>query len=107
MVINGAPVDDSLVLRLARNIRSATLAHKLRAALRFRTELINLGNHERTLVLLGPESRFASRWVARRPTGARSALGVFGERRGRVLRRERQASSSSQLFPIAGITRVG
>ena len=51
MIINGATVDDSLVLELARAIKNPKLAHKLQTAHRFRTGLINLSNAERMLVL--------------------------------------------------------
>jgi hypothetical protein len=51
MIINGAPVDDSLVPQLAAAIKNTKLAFKLETAHRFRTELINLSNAERTLVL--------------------------------------------------------
>ena len=48
MIINGAPVDDSLVPELARAINNTKLAHKLETAHRFRTEQINLSNAERS-----------------------------------------------------------
>lgn len=51
MIINGATVDDSLVPELARAVKNTKLAFKLETAHRFRTELINLNNAERTLVL--------------------------------------------------------
>jgi hypothetical protein len=51
MIINGATVDDSLVPELARAVKNPSLAHKLQTAHRFRTELINLNNAERALVL--------------------------------------------------------
>lgn len=56
MIINGATVDDSLVPNLARAIKNPNLAHKLQSAHRFRTELINLSNAERTLVLAAVDS---------------------------------------------------
>ena len=51
MIINGTTVDDSLVPELAGAIKNTKLALKLVTAHRFRTELINLGHAERTLVL--------------------------------------------------------
>lgn len=56
MVINGATVDDSLVPQLAKAIKNPNLAHKLQTAHRFRTELINLSNAERALVLAALDS---------------------------------------------------
>ena len=51
MVVSGATVDDSLVLALARAVNHPGLAHKLRLAHRFRSEVVNLSSRERALVL--------------------------------------------------------
>ena len=55
MVINGATVDDRLVLELARAVSQPALAHKLRTAHRFRSEVVNLSSSERVLVLAALE----------------------------------------------------
>jgi hypothetical protein len=51
MIVNGVTVDDHLVLALAGAVKNSALAHKLRTARRFRTEVINLNNAERAMVL--------------------------------------------------------
>jgi hypothetical protein len=55
MLLNGVTVDDHLVLTLAGVVKSAALAHKLRTAHRFRSDVINLTNAERTVVLAALE----------------------------------------------------
>lgn len=55
MVINGATVDDRLVLALARALDHPGLAHKLSLAHRFRSEVVNLNRSERALVLAALE----------------------------------------------------
>lgn len=55
MVINGATVDDRLVLELARTVSQPALAHKLRTAHRFRSEVVNLSSSERVHVLAALE----------------------------------------------------
>ena len=57
MVINGATVDDSLVPVLAAAVNNPSLAHKLVAAHRFRSGVINLSHPERTLVLAALDDR--------------------------------------------------
>ena len=51
MLVNGATVDDQLVLELAAKIRDRALAHKLQAACRFGAAVVNLTGAERALVL--------------------------------------------------------
>ena len=51
MIVNGVTVDDELVLALAGVVKNPALAHKLQTAHRFRSDVINLSNAERTLVL--------------------------------------------------------
>ena len=55
MVVNGATVDDRLVLELAREVDHPGLAHKLSLAYRFRSEVVNLSSSERALVLTALE----------------------------------------------------
>jgi hypothetical protein len=57
MLINGATVDDALVLELAKAVGNAKLAHKLETAHRFRNGVVNLGHAERTLVLAALDDR--------------------------------------------------
>lgn len=57
MLINGATVDDSLVLELAKAVSNAKLAHKLETAHRFRTGVVNLSQAERTVVLAALDDR--------------------------------------------------
>ena len=72
MVINGAAVDDSLVLALARAVKQPGLAQKLSLAHRFRSEVVNLSSRERALVLTtlergSPEFRALHAELARHP----------------------------------------
>ena len=55
MLLNGATVDDRLVLELARAVTHRSLALKLSAAHRFRSEVVNLNSSERALVLAALE----------------------------------------------------
>lgn len=55
MIVNGVSVDEELVLALAGVVENAVLAHKLQTAHRFRSNVINLSNAERTLVLAALE----------------------------------------------------
>ena len=51
MLVNGATVDDDLVLELAGAVRDRALSHKLQAACRFGAAVVNLSSTERSLVL--------------------------------------------------------
>jgi hypothetical protein len=57
MVVNGVTVEDELVLALAALVKNPVLAHKLQAAHRFRTGVVNLSNAERSLVLAALDDR--------------------------------------------------
>jgi len=56
MIINGATIEDRHVLELARVVGHHGLAHKLKSAHRFRSEVINLSTSERALVLRSLEA---------------------------------------------------
>ncbi len=56
MLVNGATVDDRLVLELAGAIPDRALAHKLQAACRFRSAVVNLNSTERAVVLAALDS---------------------------------------------------
>lgn len=51
VIVNGATVQDDLVLALADAVKNRVLAHKLQTAHRFRSDVVNLSNAERSLVL--------------------------------------------------------
>ena len=79
MVINGATVDDRLVLELARTVSQPALAHKLRTAHRFRSEVVNLSSSERVHVLAAlergsPEFRALHAELAEHLAFARTAM---------------------------------
>ena len=57
MVVNGVTVENELVLALAGVVKNAVLANKLQTAHRFRSEVINLSNAERSLVLAALDDR--------------------------------------------------